>query len=73
MSDNSNLSAFSFLLGSNGGTVLYYGNGSTINSNIRSLTYDNVDVDVIMTSVAAYSSPDFPNTRMRYTTSRYLV
>lgn len=70
MSNNSPV--FSFLLGSNGGTIMYFGKGNTLISNIRSLTYDNVDVDVIMTSIAQYSSPDFPNTRMKYTSGRYL-
>jgi len=63
---------FNFLLGSSGGTALYSGDGTTVFSKMRTLTYDNVNIDVTMTSAGVFNNPAFPNTRMKYTQTRYL-
>lgn len=60
------------LTGSSGGSISYFGAGETLSTYIRTLTYDNVDVDIAMTNIAAYNSTNFPKTRMKYSCSRYL-
>jgi len=58
------------ILGSSGASISYAGKGDCVDSYARTLTYDNVNVDVAMSAIDFYNT--FSNTRMKYSNSRYL-
>ena len=63
---------FSYLLGSNGGSIGYNGAGKTLFSSLRILTYDNVNINIQQYSIPTFNDKAIVNTRLRYSSSRFL-
>ena len=70
--NNNSYPQFAYLLGSNGGSIGYNGQGKTLSSTLRTLTYDNVNVSIQQFSIETFKNPLIINTRMRYAVSRFL-